>query len=198
VLNHTEDKTISTEVLGKPPSNDARNTVFPGSFDVIKLQSLGSLEVPHAEREKTDASKYIPPKLPLKATPLGSETQTKGPEKRTSINHWTKDPWDTYDSLCTLDRGGSVIAAYTRKVPVQMVLIKELRSVIRTTELEWSHHHNLVAFLELYQFDEKRLAVMEYTVATLQQVMAVLPLEEIHISAVCFQVNVAYQILIIC
>ncbi|ELR08247.1 hypothetical protein GMDG_03048 [Pseudogymnoascus destructans 20631-21] len=69
-----------------------------------------------------------------------------------------------------------------------MVVIKELRSVLRTTELKWTFHHNLVAFLEVYQFAEKTLAAMEYTVATLQQVMAVaLPLEEIHISAVCCQ-----------
>lgn len=196
--DHDKDKTGSPDVLGKPPSNDRRNTVFPGNFDVIKLQSLSSLEVPSAEREKRDASQYIPPKIPLKATALGSETQTKGSQKRPPINHWVENPWDTYKSLRTLDRGGIVIAACTRKAPVQMVLIKELRSVLRTTELEWSCHHNLVTFLELYQFENKRLAVMEYTVATLKQVMAVLPLEETHISAVCCQVNVAYQILIIC
>ncbi|KFY31031.1 hypothetical protein V493_01463 [Pseudogymnoascus sp. VKM F-4281 (FW-2241)] len=179
-LNHGEDETRSTDVLGKPPSNEQRNTVFPGGFDIIKLQSQGSLEVPTAEREKRDASKYIPPKIPLA---LGSETQTKGPKKRTPKNHWAEDPWDTYKSLRSLDRGGIVTAAYTRKAPVQMVVIKELRSVLCATELEWSCHHNLVAVLQLYQFEEKWLAVMEYTVATLQQVMAVLPLKEIHISA---------------
>ncbi|KFY99055.1 hypothetical protein V498_01029 [Pseudogymnoascus sp. VKM F-4517 (FW-2822)] len=177
-------KTRSPDVLGEPTSNDQRNTVFPGNLDVIKLQSLSSLEVPSAEREKRDASRYIPPKIPLEAIALGPERQTKGSKKRTSINHCAEDPWDTYESLRTLDRGGIVIAAYTRKAPVQMVVIKELRSVLRTTELEWSCHHNLVACLQLYHFEEKRLAVMEYTVATLQQVMAVpLELEEIHISA---------------
>ncbi|KFY93045.1 hypothetical protein V498_04588, partial [Pseudogymnoascus sp. VKM F-4517 (FW-2822)] len=81
-------------------------------------------------------------------------------------------------------RGGIVTAAGTRKAPVQMVVIKELRSVLRTTELKWTFHQNLVAFLEMYQFEGKMLAVMEYTVATLRQVMAVpLSLEEIHISA---------------
>ncbi|KFY46984.1 hypothetical protein V494_00236 [Pseudogymnoascus sp. VKM F-4513 (FW-928)] len=179
-----DDKTISTDVLGKPPSNDARKTVFPGKFDVIELKSVSSLEVPTAERETRDASKYIPPKIPLEVKAVGSEIQTKGSQKRPPINHWVEDPWNTYSNLRTLDRGGIVTAACTQKTPVQMVVIKELRSVLRTTELKWTFHQSLVAFLELYQFEGKMLAVMEYTVATLRQVMAVpLPLEEIHISA---------------
>ena len=136
VLNYDRDKTISPNVLGKPPSNDQRNTVFLGNLDVIKLQSLSSLEVPSAEQEKRDASRYIPPKIPLEVIALGSERQTKGPTKRISIKHCAEDPWDTYKSLRSLDRGGIVTAAYTRKAPVQMVVIKELRSVLRTTELE--------------------------------------------------------------
>jgi hypothetical protein len=186
--NHGDDKTISTDVLGKPPSNDARKTVFPGNFDIIELKSVSSLEVPTAEREKRDASKHTPPKIPLEVRAVDSETQTKGSQKRPHINHWVEDPWNTYSSLRTLDRGGMVTAACTQKTPVQMVVIKELRSVLRTTELKWTFHQNLVAFLELYQFEGKMLAVMEYTVATLRQVMAVRPLEEIHISAVCCQV----------
>ncbi|KFY32538.1 hypothetical protein V493_00089 [Pseudogymnoascus sp. VKM F-4281 (FW-2241)] len=186
-LNQGDFKTISTNVLGKPPSNDPRQTAFPGNFDVIKLKSLGLLEIPRAEREKRDASKYIPQKLQLEVTTIDSETQTKVPQKRPLINHWVKNPWDTYSSLRTLDRGGIITAACTRKAPVQMAVIKELRSVLCTTELKWTlarFHHNLLAFLEMYQIEEKMLAVMEYTVATLQQVMAVpLPLEDIHISA---------------
>ncbi|KFY20348.1 hypothetical protein V493_07694 [Pseudogymnoascus sp. VKM F-4281 (FW-2241)] len=186
-LNQGDDKTISTDVLGKPPSNDRRQTVFPGNLDVIKLQSPGSLEVPPAEREKSGPSKYVPPKIPLEVTTLGSETKVL--QKRPFINLWIEDPWDTYSSLRTLDRGGIVTAACTRKAPVQMVVIKELGSVLCSTELKWTIHHNLVSFLEMYQIEEKMLAVMEYTVATLQQVMAVpLALEEIHISAVCCQV----------
>lgn len=77
-LNKGDDKTISTDVLGKPPSNDARKTVFPGNFDVIELKSVSSLEVPTAEREKRDASKYIPPKIPLGVKAVGLEIQTKG------------------------------------------------------------------------------------------------------------------------
>ncbi|OAF62593.1 hypothetical protein VC83_00902 [Pseudogymnoascus destructans] len=185
-LNQGDFKTISTTCLENHHrmTQVPRQTAFPGNFDVIKLKSLGLLEIPRVERERRDASKYIPQKLQLEMTTMDSERQTKVPQKRPLINYWVKDPWDTYSSLRTLDRGGIVTAACTRKAPVQMVVIKELRSVLCTTELKWTFHHNLLAFLEMYQIEEKMLAVMEYTVATLQQVMAVpLPLEEIHISA---------------
>jgi hypothetical protein len=81
------------------------------------------------------------------------------------------------------------MAASTRKAPVEIVVIKELRSALRIDEPEWYRHQNLVAFLESYQFEEKLLAVTEYTVATLKQIIAIpLALEEVHISAVCCQV----------
>ncbi|KFY28068.1 hypothetical protein V491_00649, partial [Pseudogymnoascus sp. VKM F-3775] len=82
-----------------------------------------------------------------------------------------ENPWDTYLQLRTLDRGGIVKAAYTRKAPVEMVTIKEVRSAIDPKDIKWYSHRNLLAFLESYRFGEKQLAVTEYRVATLDQIL---------------------------
>ncbi|OBT70885.1 hypothetical protein VF21_09993 [Pseudogymnoascus sp. 05NY08] len=141
----------------------------------------------HTGRLKKDASAIIPAKIPLKVNVF--DLKTRITQKRPPPIHWVQDPWDTYLQLRTLDRGGIVTAAYTRKTPVKMVTIKEIRSAIDSKDLKWYTHCNLIAFLESYQFGEKLLAVTEYTVATLDQVIAApLALKEKHISAVSCQV----------
>ncbi|KFY92473.1 hypothetical protein V500_04178 [Pseudogymnoascus sp. VKM F-4518 (FW-2643)] len=161
---------------------------FPGqNYQTLPLKSLSSLEIPATGRLKKDASAIIPAKIPFKVNVF--DLKTRITQKRPPPIHWVQDPWDTYLQLRTLDRGGIVTAAYTRKTPVEMVTIKEIRSAIDSKDLKWYTHCNLIAFLESYQFGEKLLAVTEYTVATLDQVIASpLALEEKHISAVSCQV----------
>jgi hypothetical protein len=71
-LNQGDFKTISTTCLENHHrmTQVPRQTAFPGNFDVIKLKSLGLLEIPRAERERRDASKYIPQKLQLEMTTM--------------------------------------------------------------------------------------------------------------------------------
>ena len=173
----------------KPQPTKNRRSFPRKIYGLLDLSSSSSLAILREERQK-DASAFIPPRIPLKANASKSsstkDTTARGSQKRSPQNDWLEDPWDTYRPLRTLDRGGIVIAACTRKAPVEMVVIKELRSALRLNELEWHSHQNLVAFLESYQLEEKQLAVMEYTVVTLTQIIAIpLALEEIHISAVC-------------
>ncbi|KFY28059.1 hypothetical protein V491_00665 [Pseudogymnoascus sp. VKM F-3775] len=161
---------------------------FPGqNYEILPLKIVESLEVPKTARLKKDASAVIPTSLPFRANNFGLKTALT--RKRAPLSHWVENPWDTYLQLRTLDRGGIVKAAYTRKAPVEMVTIKEVRSAIDPKDIKWYSHRNLLAFLESYQFGEKQLAVTEYTVATLDQILATpLPLKEIHISAVSCQI----------
>ncbi len=163
---------------------------FPGqNYEILPLKSLSSLEIPKAGRLKKDVSAAIPTSLPFKVN--FSDLKTRVTHKRPPLSHWVENPWDTYLQLRTIDRGGIVTAAYTRKTPVEMVTIKEVRSAIDPKDIKWYSHRNLLAFLESYQFGEKQLAVTEYTVASLDQIVAApLPLKEIHISAVSCQVNI--------
>ncbi|KAL5349533.1 hypothetical protein ACLOAV_005828 [Pseudogymnoascus australis] len=161
---------------------------FPGqNYEILPLKSLSSLEIPKTGRLKKDTSAAIPTNLPFKVN--FSDLKTRVTHKRPPLSHWVENPWDTYLQLRTLTRGGIVIAACTRKAPFEMVTIKEIRSALDSKDLKWCSHRNLVALMESYQFGEKQLAVMEYTVATLDKVLATpLPLEENHISAVSSQV----------
>lgn len=195
--NKRQTRWLSEDGKGKPTAledKDNKNKLtknqrsFPGqNYETLPLKSLSSLEIPATARLKKDASAVIPAKLPFTANIF--DLKTRITQKRPPLSHWVEDPWDTYLQLWTLDRGGIVTAAYTRKTPVEMVAIKELRSPIDPKDITWYSHLNLLAFLESYQFGEKQLAVTEYTVATLDQIMAApLPLKEIHISAVTCQV----------
>lgn len=171
---------------------------FPGQLDeLLGLKSLSSLEISKTGRLKKDASAIIPAKIPVKVNVF--DLKTRVTQKRPPLSHWVENPWDTYRQLRSLDRGGIVMAACTRKTPVEMVTIKEIRSAIDPKDLKWYSHRNLVAFLESYQFGEKQVAVTEYTVATLKQIMAApLALEENHISAVCCQVHIFPYVPLFC
>lgn len=171
----------------KPTLNKIQRS-FPGqNYEMLPLKSLSSLEIPKTGRLKKDVSAAIPTNLPFKVN--FSDLKTRVTHKRSPLSHWVENPWDTYLQLRTLNRGGIVIAACTRKAPFEMVTIKEIRSALDPKDLKWCSHRNLVALLESYQFGEKQLAVTEYTVATLDKVLATpLPLEENHISAVSCQV----------
>lgn len=82
--------------------------------------------------------------------------------------------------------------AYTRKIPVGMVVIKELLSD-NFMELRKCQHENLLAIVEVYRSQGVFSVVTDYIAATLKQVIAIpLPLEELYVSVICRQVRFVY------
>lgn len=104
-----------------------------------------------------------------------------------------KSPWSAYIPLRNLERRGKVTVAYTKKIPVRVVVVKKLVSN-SFMELRKCQHENLLTIAEVYQFQSVLFVITDYTAATLKQVIAIpLPIQELHVSATCRQVR-----LIIC
>ena len=80
------------------------------------------------------------------------------------------------------------MAACTRSDEPETVVVKEIVGSLDFDNLAKCRHPNLVRLLA-YEYEKMTLVVMEYTVTSLEQVMATdLKLEEIHVSTVCSQV----------
>jgi hypothetical protein len=151
------------------------------------LKSLKSLTTPRRPRTPPSA---LPPRLPLSVRgPVFSASDNEVGERR-QISQSIQDPWETYSRLWSLTRGTVVMAASTKSIPTRIVAIAELRSPLSLEDAAWCHHKNLLAVLGTHEFEDRHFAVTEYTVATLEQIIAApLQLEEVHVSAVCSQVR---------
>lgn len=142
----------------------------------------------------------IPPRIPLPVSTSGSLTQLPamqmmGTTLETSLDVRDENPWERYNVLREINRGGQAQAAHTKGSPCRMVIVKRITSphLMNIKHLGERRHDNLVALLEVYKFENMLLAVMEYTVVTLAQVIAIpLKLLENHVSCVCSQVSVSH------
>jgi hypothetical protein len=137
-------------------------------------------DLPIAADTKGKAAQ-IPPPFPVKVNP-SSPTPSKPPPSR------YESPWNTYISLHPLNRGGKVIAAYSKEGPVKMVAIKKLASDIK--DLASTPHKNLLAVLELYKYNGELFVITDYTVVSLMPIIACpMRLEEDNVSATCRQAS---------
>lgn len=178
---------------GEKNVNANRRTRFPGGSDAQKILLLEKEESRIEEIPEKEA--HTPSRLPLRINlpnavserPIPTTNITSSqPDQLSSIQ--VGSPWISYVSLRHLERGGQVIAAYTRKVPVRMVAVKKLLSD-NFMELRKCQHKNLLAIMQVYRFQGAFFIITDYTAATLKQIIAIpLPLEELHISATCRQV----------
>jgi hypothetical protein len=80
--------------------------------------------------------------------------------------------------------------ACTRSVPTRIVTLKEVGMKIPLDNFVRLKHQNLVEFVEAYKYDNKIMIVSEFMQVSLRQALAIpYDFEEIHVSAVCSQVN---------
>jgi hypothetical protein len=174
--------------VSKKNANPNRRTRFPGGTDIEKIRLL----------EKEQPTQF-PFRLPIRVNPPDVvleksvlETSIKTSEVDQLPPVRLESPWNLYIFLRHLERGGQVTVAYTRKVPVRVVVIKELLSD-NFMELRKCQHENLLAIMEVYRFQGVFFVITDYTAATLKQVIAIpLPLKELHVSATCRQVRLGY------
>jgi hypothetical protein len=159
----------------KDGENTARSAQHRGELSPI----LEEYELTIETKKKVKADHILPP---FRVNP-SSPAPSKPPPPR------KESPWNEYTILHDpIDRGGEVVAAYKQTVPVQMVTIKKLASGFVKNELSSSYHKNLLAILELYQYDGIHYVITDYTIASLINIIAVpFPLQEHHISATCWQ-----------
>ena len=157
-----------------------RKTKFPTGTELLKL-SFQKQDKPSSIVKAEAQNTVQVPRLPLKAN-LPTSTPSKPPPTR------NESPWNTYTHLGLLERGGEVITACTRVVPVKMVAVKRLSSDF-SKELATCQHENLLSVLELYKHDGAFFVITDYTVATLKQIIgsSSRPLQELHVSAICQQ-----------
>lgn len=185
--------------IRKKNSNPNRRTRFPGGTDTEKIRLLEKEEQQNESFAEKEQPTHLPHRLPIRINP--PDVVLERPVLEASIKTSQADPlppvrvespWKSYISLRHLERGGQVTVAYTRKIPVHMVVIKELFSD-NFIELRKRQHENLLAITEVYRFQGIFFVITEYTAATLKQVIAIpLPLEEQHVSATCRQVRPLY------
>ena len=176
-------------------ANLNRRTRFPGGTDTENIRLLEK----EKQRIESVPEKQLPVQIssrfPIKVNPpeVVSEKFVSKTSIKTSLVDQlppvrVESPWNLYISLRQLERGGQVTVAYTRKTPVQMVVVKELLSD-NFMELRKCQHDNLLTILEIYLFQGIYFVITDYTAVTLKQVIAIpLPLEELHVSATCRQV----------
>jgi hypothetical protein len=70
-------------------------------------------------------------------------------------------------SFRNLERGGQVIAAYTREVPVYIIAVKKLFSD-NFIELRKYQYNNLLAIKEVYRFKDAFFIITDYIAITLK------------------------------
>jgi hypothetical protein len=180
------------------PGVNKRRTQFPGklSKDVAFL-TAASLNEPIKERQKSDSSGLVSLGIPLPINaPDGVHSRPLPAMEINRVSNATTivirryDPWDTYKLLRPIGVGGRVFAACTKSTPHKPVTLKEIPVQPKLHDLIKCQHQTLVAFLGLYEYDSKTMAVWEFMHVSLRQIIAsAYPLEEIHVSAVCNQVS---------
>jgi hypothetical protein len=186
------DQLASSEAREK--FNNNRQTRFPGGTELQKISILEDGESPTSDKAKAEEATQIPSRLLLRVNPPDGApakplptTTIRATQPNQPLLVRTESPWNTYTSLRTLERGGEVIAACRREVPVEMVAVKKLSSDY-IKELANYQHENLLATMGLYRFEGVFFVITAYTAATLKQIIAIpLHLEELHISATCRQ-----------
>ena len=183
------------------PENDSqrlkRKTQIPDiplELPAVNVVDSGS------KRHQRPRQGNIPPRIPLAVNTSGSLTQlpamqTMRTTLETSLDVRDESPWEKFNALREINRGGQTLAAHTKESPCKMVIVKRITSphLMNIKNLGERRHENLVALLEVYKFENVLFAVMEYTVVTLAQVIAIpLKLAENHVSCVCSQVSVLH------
>ena len=177
-------------------SNPNRRTRFPGGRDIERIRLLEKEEQRLESSAEREQPTELPFRLPIRINPPDVALQNPAPKTIIKTSEvvqlppvQVESPWKTYISLRHLERGGQVTVAYTQKVPVRVVVIKELQSD-SFMEMRKCQHENLLAILEVYRFQGVFFVITDYTAATLKHVIAIpLPLEELHVSATCRQVR---------
>jgi hypothetical protein len=183
-------------VAGEKNINDNRYTRFPGGVNIQKLFIADTAKLPIVDHSKREEALQTIPRIPLKvnlpdATPTRSplEEKIKATQQDFPSRPEIKSPWDIYTSLRSLQRGGEVTAACTRTAPIKMVAIKKLSSE-HFKDFRNCQHENLLAIIETYRFQGQFFVVTDYTATTLRHIIAIpLPLQELHVSAICRQVS---------
>ena len=188
---HEDNISPSTyEARGESTRTPRPITRFPGGTELIKLTLNPSSEIKSKERAKK------PPQIPLpvnqpSAAPSRPPLVTAG-KKWPGTEPFTplpEDPWSTYAPIRSLERGGEVTAAHTRGDPVEMVVVKKLSSEF-VKELRKCKHQNLLTTIALYLHRKELFVVTDYTVVTLQQIIATQhPLQELQVSVTCCQAS---------
>ena len=185
-------------------TNVNRRTRFPGGSEPKEfILSANDKQSVEGKPENEQATRFLP-RIPLSINlPINLPDTVSGkPFPKMSMKAQQNQPppilierpWNTYTSLHPLERGGRVIAACTRQVPIKMVTVKKLSSE-NLKELGKCQHDNLLTIIELYRFEGIFFVITDYTVATLKQIIAIpLPLEELHISATCRQASSYYYV----
>ena len=176
-------------------ANLNRRTRFPGGPDTEKIRLLEKVEQQIDSVPGKEQPSQLPSRLPIKINPpnmISEKLVPKSGIKTSQVDQLppvrVESPWNPYISLRHLERGGQVTVAYSRKIPVHMVVIKELLSD-NFMELRKCQHENLLTTIEVYRFQGVFFVITDYTAATLKQVISIpLHLEELHVSATCRQV----------
>ncbi|KAG4410875.1 hypothetical protein IFR04_015987 [Cadophora malorum] len=189
------DHGLLEETDASKRSNPNRRTRFPGGRDIERIRLLEKEEQRLESSAEREQPTELPFRLPIRINPPDVALQNPAPKTIIKTSEvvqlppvQVESPWKTYISLRHLERGGQVTVAYTRKVPVRVVVIKELQSD-SFMEMRKCQHENLLAIVEVYRFQGVFFVITDYTAATLKQVIAIpLPLEELHVSATCRQV----------
>jgi hypothetical protein len=147
----------------------------------------------YPERPPKKSITKQPPRLPLKVnTSVASLGHTLAGLPSSPLTIKRQSPWTTYTSIRPIFRGGEVIAAQAVDVPHQTVCVKEITAVHLSDikELARPRHPNLVALFEVYQTGSALYAITEYTVVSLDQIIAIPHrLEEAHVSTICSHVS---------
>jgi hypothetical protein len=175
-----------------------RQTKFPGGIGLQPLSTPVDKSLAHSV-PGTEPTIRAPSRIPL-AIRLADSLPSK-PVPVMSIQKEGKEPphihiespWSVYEALHSLERGGTVTAACSKKVPVKMVAVKRV-SPHQFEEISRCQNENLLAILEAFSFENSLFIITDYTAATLKQVIAApIPLEERHISATCRQGSSCYH-----
>ena len=161
-----------------------RRTKFSGGAGLLPL-SLG-IKASVGVKQSAKEDSVQAPRLPLKAS-----HPTCAPSKPPPTRN--ESPWSTYTRISPLERGGEIMTACTRAVPVKMVAVKKLVADKTSSELGKEltkcQHKNLLSALEVYKYEHTFFIITDYTAATLKQILgsSSCPLQESQVSAICYQ-----------
>jgi hypothetical protein len=186
-----DDVSPGADTAREEPTRKPRpDTRFPGGNELLELTLNPSPEVKLKERAEKPRRIPLPVNQPS-AAPSRPPLAAAGKKGQSSepFTPLTEDPWSTYAPIRSLERGGEVTAAHTKGVPVEMVVVKKLSSEF-IKELRKCEHLNLLSTIAVYQHGKEFFVVTDYTVVTLQQIIATRrPLQELHVSVTCRQAS---------
>lgn len=176
---------------GEKDDNNNRRTRFPGGTGIQNISIVEAVESIINRKVVQEEVAQLPVRLHLTINSPDAALAKPPPVmniERDELPHIKmENPWDTYTSLRTLERGGEIVAACTQKDPIEMVAVKKL-SFDHFRQYARHQHDNILDIIEIYKDRGVLFAITNYTAATLKQVIAIpLPLQELHISATCRQ-----------